>query len=912
MRFVISLLVLLLGANLYAEKNGITIYGTYKVNGGDAEGVQIRLLRNGIKEKSSISGSGKFKYGLDFNTQYELSFSKSGYITKKIVISTDVPERVLESNSDFPPFKIEVELFPKVEGGDYSIFDEPVAMVIYDKELDDFDFDRAYDAEVKEEIKKVEAKIIQAPLATKPKIDKNSLLYKELIRKADSEFEAKSYVESRKTYGKALKLKPKEIYPQRQIELIDKTLADLKKQEEQKKQRKSYYALIDKADVLFEDKKYKQARSYYEEALKIKSDQVHPRDRIALIDQIFAQQKAAQKEYGNAVALGDRYFKESKYDLAKKSYEEALKMRKDESYPKEQIERIDRLLSELKNKEEKEQKYKEALAEADVLFAKESWADAKVAYEKATKFSDKKYPREQIKKIESILKEQKKSLDKYSKAIVRADEAFKDKDFKNAQKYYERAITFRPQEVYPKEQLKKITTLLATAAEEQKIENAYKEAIETADRAFRRKNWEDAKSAYFKALKVKPEEKYPQKQIKIIEEKLEKIANKKAEEDRYNQKLKEADTAYDQKNWSESLVLYKVALEMKPAEKYPKLQIRKIEKFLQEELKKKSAEEKEESYKAAIAKADKAYDGEQWEDALANYEGALQIKPKDKHARGRIKSVQKARKESEQKQALEQKYQAIIAKADDFFEQSKWLESIAAYNDALEVKSNEEYPKNQISKVKSKLSAEELAKEKVRKEAKQAELQKSYDEAIKKADDKFAKKRYGTAKFYYQEALSISAEEEYPKKKLTEIANILQKNEEATQQGYQKIVTDETSKGVYYDRIDLDTENENQRFVKVINVSSTDEKAKTVELASDNDIKQITKSRYVKKIESSTFDKKKYDALISKAESAEKAGRKSFARAFYRQAYLMNPSATIYAKLKELDNLMQLTKSQRK
>ncbi len=860
------------GASLFAKNYGIKIYGTYKVNGGETSGVQLRLLRNGIKESSNVSGNGKFEYSLQFNNQYELQFSKAGYITKKVVISTDVPERVLETNSDFPPFKIEIELFREVEGGDYSLFDEPVAMVIYDKELDDFDYDRAYNAQIEEKIKEVETKIINAPVVQKE--DEKLRIYEELIKKADKEFDVKSYVNSRKNYEKALKIKPKENYPQIRIDLIDRLLADLEKREKQKEQNDAYYTFVDKADILFEEKNYPQARSYYVKAIEIKPEQQYPKDKIKLIDQIFAQREAEQRKYDNAVALADRYFKEEKYEYAQKEYEKALEIRKDEEYPKQQISRIRRLLAELQNKEEKESNYNAAIAKADAFFQEKNWFDARDAYVKASDIlPDKKYPQEQIKAIDKILKSEHKELAQYTEAIKKADDFFNQEKWIDAQKHYERALKIKSEEVYPKEQIKKLTTSLANIEAQKAKDNSYNKEIEKGDRAFDRENWEEAKQAYFAALQLKPQEEYPQKRIKIVEKNLADLAAKKAKEDRYNEELKQADLHYDQKQWSEALIRYKAASEMKPSEKYPKEQITKIDRFLQEELKQKTAQELEDNYNKYIEEADQAFDAENWDTALTKYKAALQLKSNASYPQTRIKAINKRIQTMAEAEELQKKYEVVIAKADLLFSNSDWLSAIATYEKALDIKSDENYPKEQIKKIQATLSAEKLAKEEAQKTKILEEKRKSYEEAISKADKELANKQYSFAKQFYRKALSILPDEQYPKNKLKEIDDLFKKEEIAKRQKYKVLQTKDTINYRYYKRIVPDDKKE---------------------------------TRYVKVIDATQANEAKYNDLIQKAEKAENEGNIPFAKAYYQQAYLEKPSLQIFNKLKELDRRIQV------
>ena len=89
---------------------------------------------------------------LAFYSYYKISFEKTGYITKIISINTEVPEESIENNPDFPPVKLIINLLPSVEKIDLSIFDQPIAILTYQAELDDFTFAKSYSDKIKDRL----------------------------------------------------------------------------------------------------------------------------------------------------------------------------------------------------------------------------------------------------------------------------------------------------------------------------------------------------------------------------------------------------------------------------------------------------------------------------------------------------------------------------------------------------------------------------------------------------------------------------------------------------------------------------------------------------------------------------------------------------------------------------------------
>ena len=109
--------------------------------------------------------------------------------------------------------------------------------------------------------------------------------------------------------------------------------------------------------------------------------------------------------------------------------------------------------------------------------------------------------------------------------------------------------------------------------------------MKTADHQLKNLSYENAKTTYNEALKLKPDEQYPKDQISAIDQKLQDI---QAENDRLNKQQKDyddqiiiADKLFNEEKWQESTDAYKKAQEIKPDEVYPKQRIDEINMKLQ-------------------------------------------------------------------------------------------------------------------------------------------------------------------------------------------------------------------------------------------------------------------------------------------------------------------------------------------
>ncbi|HYX06164.1 MAG TPA: hypothetical protein VE912_05465, partial [Bacteroidales bacterium] len=138
------------------------------------------------------------------------------------------------------------------------------------------------------------------------------------------------------------------------------------------------------------------------------------KDQIAKIDQLLATRQqaaaqAAQKEsdYSKAVSTGDNMFKLEEYAASKAAYQQALSIKPDEAYPENQIAKIDQLVKSRQQAAaataQKEQEYKETVSGADKQFDNADYEAAQELYKKAlTLKPDEIYPKQRLARIKEI------------------------------------------------------------------------------------------------------------------------------------------------------------------------------------------------------------------------------------------------------------------------------------------------------------------------------------------------------------------------------------------------------------------------------------------------------------------------------------------------------------------------------
>jgi epidermal growth factor receptor substrate 15 len=113
--------------------------------------------------------------------------------------------------------------------------------------------------------------------------------------------------------------------------------------------------------------------------------------------------------------------------------------------------------------ENQKKEFNKLIRTADLLFAQSKFLDAKKVYESALSLNSKDtYAAKQLEKClsnEHLLTVDKESKS-YQKIILKGDEKFNSADYPSAKEYFERALTFKPNDPYPKKRLAEIEDLM--------------------------------------------------------------------------------------------------------------------------------------------------------------------------------------------------------------------------------------------------------------------------------------------------------------------------------------------------------------------------------------------------------------------------------------------------------------------
>ena len=602
--------------------------------------------------------------------------------------------------------------------------------------------------------------------------------YAESITAADALLRQEKYAEARTEYARAAEMKPAEQYPRGKLAEIDGILAEIARLQGI---RESYRLAFESAEGYFADRKYNEARMEYERAATIKPDEIAPAARIREIDAILAelqQKEALDASYGEAIALADRLFGESKYQESIAAYRNALELKPEETYPSQRITEAENALRELERLAALQSQYDEIIKTADGYYDQQEYNLAREAYASALKVKPgESYPADRITEIDAIMadQEQQRQLNEaYAGAIATADALFSGKDYAAARTEYENALNLKPGEQYPRDQIILIDAEIARMEQEKKLNEDYSALIAAADAFFAGGQYPEARQEYQKAGGLKPAETYPQNKITEIDSILAEQQRQADLDASYASSVTVADDLFNSKQYVEAIEAYRKAAEIKPDEVYPGQKISEAEAAMRE-LERLALMQQQ--YEAAIGSADNHFNAQRYAEAKAGYLQAQELKPEEEYPRSRIKDIDDILAELEQQRLINEEYASAISRGDNLFSNQQLNEARSEFEKALALKPAEAYPAEMISRIDSQLN--EIAR--------QEELKAAYADAIGRADAFLGSDKLDEAKAAYNEALQAKPGDNYAAAKLQDIDAIIAEKT-ATQRKYDRAI----------------------------------------------------------------------------------------------------------------------------
>jgi len=741
----------LLGGLAFSQgQKKLGVDGQLSLETGTISGATVKIEKSGRSVGSAtVSSSGAFELELDFNSDYTVTVTQNGYITRKFRINTTVPAEAV--NDGLNAISLPVYLTQSFPGGPDG--NQVDATLKFNETLYDFDFDKSEFTSIATQKKKLDPIKTQAAAA----------------QKAQDEAEAKA---------------KQEALARREAEYAE---AYRKAQEEEERKKKEaelqakYDEAVKKGDMAFGQKNWEFAKQSYTEASALKPAETYPKTKLSEVE----KNLQAEANYKTEIDKADKAFDAKDYAAARTAYSAAAQIKPAETYPKDRIKACDAELDKIAREKEAKAKYDAAIVKGDKLMTSKDYAGAKTAYNEAlaAKPGDETAQQKiadadaKIKEDEERKAREKELNEKYTAAVTKGDAALKNKTYTEARAAYGEALTLKPNEAYPKTKISEIDAAEKAEADriakEKENQARYDALIVEADRLFGETKLAEAKTKYSEALKIKANEAHPKDQITKIDGLIAAENQRKTEEAekeaKYTAAMTKGETALKGNKLSEAKTAFTEAAGIKPEEALPKQKIAEVDQLIAaDEDRKKQEAELQKQFDAEMAAGKTALSEKKYPEAIAAFDKAIALKPNDAEAKLKKKEAEDAQKKQQELLAKEKetqdKYDAAMARADGLFGSKDYAAAKTSYNEAALLKPNEPAPKAKIQEIEGILKQEADAK------ATEDKLNKDFDAAIKNGDAALAANKFAEAKSAYEQAKNLKPNDPVPAQKLGDLA----------------------------------------------------------------------------------------------------------------------------------------------
>lgn len=551
----------------------------------------------------------------------------------------------------------------------------------------------------------------------------NQMAYNQKIEEANSLEQSGQLEEAIFAYREAINMKPGASMPKQKIAVINQKIEDRKEALAMKKEAEKeelFNSNLDKADGYLDNDNPELALTYYKKALEIKPSDPYTRSRLSKAEKMLsdkleekrlqqAQQQARDDKYNQFLAKAESMYKLKEYKQALELYQMALEIKPGEQLPASRVGEIKNLMAarEKEKAEEKlrEERFQNYVKQGDLAFTAGNYTEAFEKYGLANSIIPGNVgvtsKMEEIKSIqareERELAAEKQSEREYNDLLARADNALSSGNLSLAKTLYNQAREVKPNDGYTREKLLVIDQKML----EQARDEDYRKLIASADGLYKMKEFDAAQKIYRDALNLKPGDTYAQSRIEQIRDEVEEMAatraREKAKDERYQTLLEKGDQYYSRGEYKLAREEYSEAMSLNPNEPYPGRKVAEIDKLVQDQ-------QLQEQYDSKIREADRVLASGDLPRAKDIYIQALEIKPGDGYALGKIGTIdeQVAAKERKQQQEAEKenKYNQSIQLADNYFDNANYEAAEEEYRKALDYKPGSAYPKQKLARIK--------------------------------------------------------------------------------------------------------------------------------------------------------------------------------------------------------------------
>ena len=289
---------------------------------------------------------------------------------------------------------------------------------------------------------------------------------------------------------------------------------------------------------------------------------------------------------------------------------------------------------------------------------------------------------------------QAQNAESYESLMKKGNDKFSAKDYISAKTYFEMALKQKANDPSAKKKLDETVKKIQEDGARQEVFYAH---LDAGDQYYGQQKYEEALAEYERALKVFPNDKYVGGQAEAARAILKERQDK---QDAFDTAMSQGESLLEEENFDAAIMQFETAIEIFPNDKLPK------EKLAEARQKKQLYTEKMTRFDNLVEEARQFGMRKNYEAAIDKLNQALELFPNDIEANAKRNEYQAAK-------GVADRYNGIIAAADQLYENKAYKEAKTQYQSALAVVAGDAYATDMIARL-DPLIAEQDAEEAAR------------------------------------------------------------------------------------------------------------------------------------------------------------------------------------------------------
>ncbi len=257
---------------------------------------------------------------------------------------------------------------------------------------------------------------------------------------------------------------------------------------------------------------------------------------------------------------------------------------------------------------------------------------------------------------------------------------FAANDYISAKTYYEMALKQRPNDAEAKKKLDQTLVKIQQDSERQEIFYAH---LDAGDAFHAQNKYEEALAEYDKALAIFPGDKYVGAQADEIRAILKERSDK---QEAYNTAITQGNSLLEEENFDAAIMQFEIAKEIFPNDNLPKERITEAKRLQS------LYNEKVSRFNTLMDEANNLGLRKNFDGAIQKLNQALELFPNDGQALAKLQELRGSKD-------INDRYNAVIAQADQLYENKSYKEAKIQYQSALNIVAGDAYALDMISRL---------------------------------------------------------------------------------------------------------------------------------------------------------------------------------------------------------------------